>query len=119
MHSLFIHRGNKEQFILTGNSEGIISLNKALSNWYIENRYENYFQVLYMLVNLSFTFCDFRVMISNSNNTPAYMKAAEKQGSLSSRHHTRNWNWLQIKCYEMHRVNTLKEIRLSSGLLSL
>lgn len=32
MHSLFIHRGNKEQVILTGNSEDIISLNKALSN---------------------------------------------------------------------------------------
>lgn len=73
MHSLFIHRGNKEQVILTGNSEDIISLNKALSNWYIENRYENYFQVLYMLVNLFFTFCDFRVMISNSNNIPAYI----------------------------------------------
>lgn len=37
MRDLLMHRGNKEQFILTENSEKNILLSKALSNWNTNN----------------------------------------------------------------------------------
>lgn len=67
MRNLLMHRGNKEQLILTGISENLILLNRTLSNGNVanlKNLYINYFQLLYILVNVFFTFCEFRVMIS-------------------------------------------------------
>lgn len=37
IHDLLFYRVNKEQLILTENSENIVLLNKALSNWNTAN----------------------------------------------------------------------------------